>query len=71
MNFSFSNLFAGFMYGTIGVYFIKRAKRLGHLPSLVIGAALIAYPYFLENEYLVWGIGAVLVAAGAKLRDMR
>ncbi len=69
MNFSISNLAAGFLYGTMGVYFIKRAKRLSHIPSLVIGAALLIYPYLLENEYLVWGIGAALVAVGVKLRN--
>jgi hypothetical protein len=58
MEFSVSNLAAGFIYGVMGAYLIKRAKREVHFPRLFIGMFLIAYPYFIENAILVWGLGA-------------
>jgi Na+/proline symporter len=67
MNFTFSSLAAGFFFGIWGVYFLKRGRRVGHPPSLLIGLALIAYPYFIENDYLLWGIGAGLMFVGYQL----
>jgi hypothetical protein len=66
--FSWSALAAGFFFGVWGVFLIKRAKSESHLPSLFIGLALMIYPYFVENNYLLWGIGIVLLGAAIKLR---
>jgi len=67
MNFSVSALAAGFFFGVWGVYFLRRGKSQEHVPSVVIGVALIAYPYFIENVYLLWGIGAALMFVGYRL----
>jgi hypothetical protein len=67
MNWSFSALAAGFVYGVFGMALIRRAKKEAHPPSLVIGLALIVYPYIIENIYLLWGIGAILVVTAYKL----
>jgi hypothetical protein len=69
MTFTFSSLAAGFFFGVWGVFLIRRAKRESHIPSLFFGLALIVYPYFIENDYLLWGIGAVLCGAAYKLRN--
>jgi hypothetical protein len=37
------------------------------MPSLVIGIALLAYPYFVENAYALWGIGAALLFLAYKI----
>lgn len=63
MNFSVSGLAAGFVFGVIGLFLVRRAKREAHIPSLFIGVAMMAYPYFVENAYLLWGIGVVLLFA--------
>ena len=65
--FSISTLIAGFIYGTIGVYIIKRARDTANIANFIIGIALLVYPFFISNAYAVWGIGAVLVAVAYKL----
>lgn len=60
MNFSLSNLAAGFVFGVFGVYFLRIAKREANIAGLFISLGLLIYPYFIDNTYLVWGIGSVL-----------
>ena len=67
MSFSLSALLAGFVFGVIGVYWIKRGKTEAHPLSMFLGVALLVYPYFIENVYLLWGIGAVICIAAYKL----
>ncbi|MBI3544893.1 MAG: hypothetical protein HY075_16595 [Deltaproteobacteria bacterium] len=67
MSFSWSSLAAGFFFGVWGMFLIKRAKRESHLPSLLIGLALIVYPYLVENSYALWGIGFGLLFAAYRL----
>ena len=57
MNFSLGNIFAGFLFGTIGFFLIRLGKREGNLRAAGIGVALCLYPYFFDNPYLLWGIG--------------
>ncbi len=60
---------AGFFYGVWGMFLVKRGRREAHPPSLIIGVALIVYPYFISNDYALWGIGAVLLFLAYKLTD--
>lgn len=69
MNFDLSSLAAGFIFGVFGFYFMKWGKREAHAPSLFIGLILLVYPYFVENAWLVWGIGVALLALAFKLRS--
>lgn len=69
MSFSISSLIAGFFFGVWGVFLVRRARRESHLPSLIFGVALLVYPYFVENAYLVWGIGAVICFLAYKLAN--
>lgn len=62
MNFSWSALVAGFIYGVCGLFLVRRAKREARFSDLILGVALMAYPYFTENIYLLWGLGAALLA---------
>lgn len=68
MNFSISALAAGFIYGALGVYLIKRGRADAEIPSILIGVTLLIYPYFIENEILLWGVGAALLWLDARLR---
>lgn len=68
MEFSFSTLFAGFIFGVIGMYLIKRGRDQSDLWWIGIGIAMIVYPYFFSNGYFVWGIGGVLVWAAYLFR---
>jgi hypothetical protein len=68
MDFTFWGLIGGFVFGTIGLWFIRESRRLGRLDLVFIGLALIIFPYFVANHWLLWGVGAVLVGYGANLR---
>lgn len=59
---SASTLFAGLLFGAIGtgVFFYGRKQRQV-LPFLV-GTALMVYPYFFDDVWLLYGIGIVLIA---------
>lgn len=67
MNFSLSSLAAGFVFGVFGVYILKQGKKDANIPKILIGVAMLAYPYFIENIYLIWGLGAVLLFLGYKI----
>ena len=53
-------LIAGLFFGLIGIAGLKIGKNIGSAHKMVVGAALIGYPYFVENPYLMWGIGILL-----------
>ena len=67
MNFTAPWLIAGLVFGVIGMYLIKRAKSEAHIPYALIGVALIAYPYFVENIYILWGVGVALTLLALKI----
>jgi hypothetical protein len=58
----------GLLFGSIGLgYFIYGKKQRAVVP-LVCGLALMLFPYFVSNPYLLAGIGAVLSAVPYFLR---
>ncbi len=67
MNFSLPVLVASFVFGVLGFYFIKRARKNGNILQLIVGLILCVFPYPMENVYLIWGIGAALVLVGSIL----
>ncbi|MGK5089584.1 hypothetical protein WDW86_18690 [Bdellovibrionota bacterium FG-2] len=67
MEFDFSTLAAGFVFGVFGFYLIKHGKKAAHIPSVTIGLTLLAYPYFITNPYLVWGLGFGLLYLAYRL----
>lgn len=68
MNFSLSSLFAGFIFGTFGIYGIREGRRTGDMRKALIGLTMILYSYFVPNEWAVWGIGAALMFLLFRLR---
>lgn len=64
MQFSSSSIVAGVLFGAAGLYFLRIGKREAHIPLVLYGIALMAYPYFVANDYLLWGIGAALCFMG-------
>lgn len=60
-NFNPYNLLAGFVFGTIGWGACSYGKRLELWQPRVIGFALMLYPYFIFNAYLLWIIGVGLL----------
>lgn len=69
-DFSISSLFAGFLFGVIGFYLLRSAKRRGNLYWVPIGIGLMVYPYFVSSAWLNWGIGILLCGLAYLLRWM-
>jgi hypothetical protein len=67
MNFSFSSLMASLIFGIFGMYLFKLGKKRGHKLIVIISVALMAYPYFVDSEFLIWAIGVVLTVVGYKM----
>ena len=62
--FTVSTLIAGFLFGVLGVYLLRKGTREANGWSLVIGATLLVYPYTVSDPWLVWGIGIGLTWLG-------
>ena len=69
MNFSASSLFAGIVFGAIGFAAFIYGKKQASFKPMLIGIALMAYPYFVSNTILLWGIGAALTVSLFLFRD--
>jgi len=54
------SLFAAILFGAIGMGAFVFGKRKGLAKPMLIGVALMVYPYFISNEWLVFIVGAVL-----------
>ena len=67
MNFSLSSLAASFVFGVFGIYVFRFGKKHSHAASIILGLALMIYPYFIENVYLMWGLGAILTIFAYKM----
>jgi hypothetical protein len=59
-DFSISGLFAGLIFGCIGIWMFREGKRYTDLRIVMIGIALMVYPYFTHGPLMDWGVGAGL-----------
>ena len=64
-----SQLFAGLIFGAIGFVAFMYGKKQARMKTMLLGVGLMAYPYFVANPLLMWGIGVVLTAALWLVRD--
>jgi len=55
-----SAIFSSLIFGAIGIYVFRKGKRESHLPHLLIGIALMVFPYFTSGPLGDWGVGALL-----------
>jgi hypothetical protein len=53
-------LFWGFVFGTIGFWMFRQAKRRGDGRLIGLAVALLVYPYFVANPWLCFAIGSAL-----------
>ena len=58
-----ANLIGGLVFGSIGFVAFIYGKRMHVWKPMFLGIALMAYPYFVENDFLLIGIGVVGTAA--------
>ena len=52
----------GLLFGSIGIGFFVYGKRQRAVIPLVCGVALMIFPYFVANTFLLVGIGIALLA---------
>lgn len=57
-----SSLLWGVIFGSVGIGFFIYGKKQARIVPLVCGVALMGFPYFVSNTWLLVGIGAVLIA---------
>lgn len=63
IDFDPSVLLVGLVVGSIGFVVFVYGKRQARVPHMVVGLALMAYPYFVGNPLVAGGIAVALLAA--------
>jgi hypothetical protein len=61
--FSGANLLGGLIFGSIGFVAFIYGKRMHVWKPMFLGIALMAYPYFVENDVALFAVGVVGTAA--------
>jgi hypothetical protein len=56
-------LFGSLMFGVIGLAAFLYGKRSVLIVPMVLGLALMGYPYFVSDTWLLYAIGLALTAA--------
>lgn len=54
------SIFGAILFGAIGMGAFVHGKRIGQAKPMAIGVALMGYPYFVSEAWLVMAIGALL-----------
>lgn len=65
----FANLFAPLLFGAIGLGAFGYGKKTANWKPMAIGAALMAYPYFIDSTLLLYAIGVALCGSLYVFRD--
>ena len=63
LEFSWANLIAGIIFGSIGFVAFTYGKRLNLWTPMICGLGLMIYPYFIANTIALFAIGLVGTAA--------
>ncbi len=66
---STANFVGGFIFSSIGFVALVYGKRMSLWPPIFFGIVLMAYPYFVSNTLLLYGIGVLLTALLYYFRD--
>ena len=58
-----ASLFAGLIVSGIGLVLLTHGKRTLNVPELLVGLAMLTYPYFVSSAVVVVAVAAVLLGA--------
>jgi hypothetical protein len=61
MDLSAASLFASLLVGCVGMGLFLYGKKQARLPQLLVGIALMVFPYFVASALIVYAISAGLV----------
>ena len=64
MDFSVSNLIAGLLFGTLGIWLFRKSIQKSNLKLAVIAVAMILWTYFAPNDFADW-LGGLAFAGAA------
>jgi hypothetical protein len=67
--FSATNLLGGLLFSGIGFVAFMYGKKLGRFWPMLLGFALMLYPYFVSDPLWLYGIGTLACAALYFTRD--
>ena len=59
LNLSAANLMGGLVFGSIGFVAFIYGKRMNLWKPMLLGIALMVYPYFVSNDAVMIAIGAI------------
>ena len=59
---SMADLVASIFFGTIGFAAFLYGKKAKNGRKMALGVALMAYPYFIEQDWLLYAVGVALCA---------
>ena len=69
MDLSASNLMSSLIISTVGFGFFMYGKKAQRLMPLLAGIVLSAFPFFVSNILLMWGIFMAVIGGVYFLRD--
>jgi hypothetical protein len=58
-----NSLVIGVLAGIVGGAYLLYGRKTSKVTPMVCGVALMVYPYFVDNAWLLLGIGAALCIA--------
>lgn len=67
--FTSSNLFGQLLFSTIGAGAFLYGRKQSLLKPSLLGVALMAFPYFLSETWMIYLVGTILTAALFFFRD--
>jgi hypothetical protein len=59
MTFSAANVIGGLVFGSIGFVAFIYGKRMNLWKPMLLGLALMVYPYFISSDVMMIAIGAL------------
>jgi multisubunit Na+/H+ antiporter MnhE subunit len=63
LSFDVPSLIAGLVFGIVGLYVFRRGKKESSMRLVMLGLALMIYPYFVDGATLNWVVGFLLSGA--------
>jgi hypothetical protein len=69
MTFTAANLFGQILFGAIGLGAFIYGKKRPSFKAMLLGVAIMAYPYFVPETWMLYGIGTALTVLIFLWRD--
>ena len=69
MDFNFDNILSQLLISCAGMGFFMYGKKSQRLFPLLAGILMCAYPYFINNVWILWGVTVALIVALYILRE--